>query len=106
MANTSFTTSLTFYRALFGVLGLFFLCQSAQAHPPQLACGPHDQLVEVLTKDGLRPQGNAITDNGLLAEVYADPKTGAWIWIVTNPNKLSCILQGGNSWTTVAGEGT
>lgn len=103
MATDLLTTLTKVNKPLFGVLGLFFLCQSAFAHPPQLPCGPHDQLVEVLVKDGLTVQGNAITDNGLLAEVYANPKTGTWVWIVTNPSKLTCILQGGNSWQDLSG---
>lgn len=97
MATDLLTTLTKVNKPLFGVLGLFFLCQPAFAH--KLLCAPHDALVKANDQLGFILHSSGVADNGFLAESFVDPETGKWIWISTDPNNsISCIINAGEGW--------
>lgn len=68
---------------------------------PQLQCGHRDKVLALLERFGERLQSAGVTSGGYLAEVYANPETGTWTWVLTRPDGISCIWGAREGWRQI-----
>ena len=74
------------------------LCTEAVAAP----CMKHDDFAGAL-KDrfGETAQVQAMTADGRMMEIFANPETGTWSAILTKPDGEDCIAAGGDRFASV-----
>jgi hypothetical protein len=64
----------------------------------QQQCGPHDQVVKVLSakyQESQRAMG--LINEKAMMEVYISSR-GTWTMVVTNEAGISCVLAAGEAW--------
>jgi len=61
-------------------------------------CASHEKITQALGgKFGEKRRAIGLISNSGLMELYVS-ETGTWTVILTNPDKLACILAAGHSW--------
>lgn len=74
-----------------------FTALSANAQQgPQ--CAPHDLIVKGLLDQyhEVRQSIGLVSDKGMV-ESFVSP-SGTWTWVLTNQDRMSCILLAGDNW--------
>lgn len=62
------------------------------------ACAPHNEFAKHLaTNYKEQSQGIGVTTDGSLFEIFASD-AGTWSLLITNGNKISCIVAAGDMW--------
>ena len=76
-----------------------------QLVPFSMACGPHEDLLEVIKNNHKeRLLGRALTHNSGLAELFVNAD-GGWSFLLTpKPNQVTCVLTSGEHWQILDGE--
>jgi hypothetical protein len=70
------------------------------AEPPQ-SCAPRSEIVQALAAENKeQPVAVGTADHGMRVEVFANAD-GAWTLLVTLPNGISCLMNGGTDWQLV-----
>ena len=73
----------------------------AQDGPP---CGPRENIAGILSQQfGEEPAGMGVSDEGPMLEVFANPTTGTWTALASDPGGQSCIVSYGQGWMTIPG---
>lgn len=79
------------------VLALVIATPAAAQQVP--ACAPRDGVVKMLAgKYHEEQRGLGIERSGRLVELFANPDTGTWTVLVTEPGEMPCIAFVGRSW--------
>ena len=89
-------------------LGLASLCLPgpALAKSREIAailCYPRAEMLQLMqTQFGERRLGRGIQRPAQIVEVWASDRTGAWMFVTTDPDGLSCIVAQGEGWEGLA----
>ena len=85
-------------------IAAFFVSQTQaqirmQLVPMSMACGPHEDLLEVIKdKHKERLLGRGLAQGAGLAELFVS-LAGEWSFLLTpNPDQITCVLIGGEHW--------
>ena len=79
-------------------LAAAFLCSCSAAYG---ACGPHEVAAANLRENHQEAvHARALSETGRMLEVWVNYRTGAWTILLTNPNGISCPVDGGFGWVT------
>ena len=93
-------------RGLFamGVIAVSFLLGAtldSRSAFAQQVCGPHTAIVKNLAKIHSEiPQAIGISSEGALLEVLVS-STGTWTILVTDPNRMTCLVATGQDWESL-----
>lgn len=81
-------------------LAAAFLCAPAYAQSPP--CGPHDEIVKVLTgKYQEKPAAMGLVNPQMVMETYLSPQ-GTWTIFLTNDKGVSCLIASGGDFEFIA----
>lgn len=80
-------------RYLLPILAVLAFCSPAHA---ESTCPPRDELLQELAqKYGEERRSVSVIPGHGLAEMYANPETGSWTFVVTTPGGRTCVLAAG-----------
>lgn len=66
-------------------------------------CAPRDEIIKQLkVKHGETRQVVGLQRNFRVMETYANPETGTWTIIVSNPNGVACLVAAGQAFEASA----
>lgn len=87
------------------VAALFAVPASAAQMSMQVNCGPRAEIVgELQARFGEQQIGIGIPPNAA-AEVWANPETGTWTWLLSLPRTgQACVVAVGQDWETLEPE--
>ena len=72
--------------------------------PPAHASGCPSRETAVASLEaefGLAPMWRGLNGKGNVAEIWVNPKTGAWTYLVSSPDGLACVIDRGEFWRSV-----
>lgn len=77
---------------------LCVFCTEVQAAP----CMKHDDFAgDLKNRFGETAQVQAMSADGRMMEIFANPETGTWSAILTTPDGKACIAAGGDRFASV-----
>ena len=89
-----------FVAAMLACAIALLLFAAAKAHAQQSQCGPHEEIVKVLSSKFLEARRGAGTiGDQALAEFFVSEKR-TWSLLVTNAGGMSCVIAAGDNWET------
>ncbi|MEM9736358.1 MAG: hypothetical protein AAF908_07110 [Pseudomonadota bacterium] len=83
--------------AAFLALGLGLL-PPTHADARAALCGKREQIVKQLEgRYGEAPTAIGLADGAGVMEIYANPTSGSWTIVITNPQGLTCLMAAGQA---------
>ena len=65
---------------------------------PTIPCALRLQATRFLKQQGFLTRGGGQFAETMLAELWVNGSTGKWVWTVTGPDGITCIMLEGQSW--------
>ena len=89
-------------RSIAILLGALFVVSPFNPALAQQTCGERTQFMNKLEETfAEHPIAMGLTKKGAVLEVFASQK-GSWTFLITLPSGLTCVVESGQSWETLA----
>lgn len=88
---------------LVAVIAVAFMATASQAQQRQ--CLPRADALKLLNERfGERLEGLGIANSRVLAEIFVNPQTGSWSFVVSGADGMTCLIASGDNWVSESGD--